>query len=557
VSTSTALSHEDLARLRACSALRRQPLAELAGVRSTTPAEAARLLAKRLDLRFVDAEFLSSAKFAADRLPLALAQQLRCAVVRAADGAALCIVSDPFDDDLALQVRARTGARLEFALATVEDIQSFLQYVESQSSALEVLGSSANDAVISEADETLSFAAVAEAGSEASRVVASTLLDAQRLGASDVHFETTATGLLVRYRIDGVLEDVARKEGHTLPEQIVSRVKVMANLDIAEHRIPQDGSFRVRVQERDIDMRVSVMPSVHGEDVVIRILDKRTLVEAGGRLTLDALGFDATTLASLRQLLDEPYGMTLVTGPTGSGKTTTLYAALSELHSGREKIVTIEDPVEYQLQGMLQIPVNEKKKLTFALGLRSILRHDPDVIMVGEIRDKETAEIAVQSALTGHLVLSTVHANSVFDVFGRFAHMGLDSYALVSAVNGVWAQRLVRVNCPHCLADDRPDPRVLERLRLDPAAVAGWRARRGAGCMECRGTGFRGRRAIAEVLRVDAEVGEMLVAKAPMPTIRDHAIRRQGMRSMIDAGLELVKSGVTTLEEIRRVAVAD
>ena len=360
--------------------------------------------------------------------------------------------------------------------------------------------------------------------------------------------------VLVRYRVDGVLDLVKEVPGRDVADQVVSRIKVLSGLDIAEHRIPQDGSYRVRVREREVDLRISVMPSVHGEDVVVRILDKQSIIESAGKLSLDALGFDPDTRARLRRLLDEPYGMVLVTGPTGSGKTTTLYAVLSELHTGREKIITIEDPVEYQLQGMLQIPVNEKKQLTFARGLRSILRHDPDIIMVGEIRDRETAEIAVQSALTGHLVLSTVHANSVLDVFGRFAHMGLDTYALVSAINGVWAQRLVRLNCRSCSQADAPDEAQLARLGLDREQVLGYRFRRGIGCGECRNTGYRGRQAIAEILRVDSDIREMLLAKRSMREVRDAAVTGQNMRSITEIGLDLVRTGQTTLEEIRRVA---
>jgi len=330
---------------------------------------------------------------------------------------------------------------------------------------------------------------------------------------------------------------------------------VLSALDIGERRVPQDGSFRVHAQERNIDLRVSVMPSVHGEDAVIRILDKQAVIEAHGQLTLEALGFDPAALAVMRELIEAPYGLLLVTGPTGSGKTTTLYAALSETLTGRDKIITIEDPVEYQLPGVLQIPVNEKKGLTFARGLRSILRHDPDRIMVGEIRDRDTAEIAVQSALTGHMVLSTVHANNVFDVFGRFTHMGLDPYALASALNGIWAQRLLRVNCPHCTRPDQPAAADLQRLGLQPADVEGWHFQRGQGCGDCRGTGYRGRRAVAEILRLDDELREMVAAKEPIRRLKE-AARQRGTRSLKDAALALVRSGHTTLDEVRRVTLA-
>jgi general secretion pathway protein E len=319
--------------------------------------------------------------------------------------------------------------------------------------------------------------------------------------------------------------------------------------------VPQDGSFRVQAQGRQIDLRISVMPSVHGEDAVVRILDKQAMLAAHGRLSLDALGFGTATVAALRDMVEAAYGMVLVTGPTGSGKTTTLYAALSEMHTGRDKIITIEDPVEYQIAGILQIPVNDKKGLSFARGLRSILRHDPDKIMVGEIRDKETAEIAVQSALTGHLVLSTVHANSVFDVFGRFTHMGLDPYALSSALNGVWAQRLVRINCPECRVRRDPERSLLARCGLDTQRVVGFHFQAGAGCGHCRGTGYRGRRAVAELMRLTDEIREMVVGRQSVKAIRD-AVRASGSRGLFDAALDLVAAGETTLEEVRRVTLS-
>ena len=332
----------------------------------------------------------------------------------------------------------------------------------------------------------------------------------------------------------------------------ISRLKVLSELDISERRVPQDGSFRVEAGGREIDLRVSIMPSIHGEDAVIRVLDKRAMIEAHGALTLEALGFDAASLVSLRRLVEEAYGMLLVTGPTGSGKTTTLYAALTEIHNGRDKIITIEDPVEYQLAGILQIPVNEKKGLSFAKGLRSILRHDPDKIMVGEIRDRETAEIAVQSALTGHLVLTTVHANNVFDVFGRFSHMGIDPYAFVSALNGIWAQRLIRTNCPHCSVAHRPSDAELARVNLARSDVSDYRILQGVGCGDCRGTGYKGRRSIAEILILNDEIREMIVEKKPIRQVKE-AARLNGTRSLREAALALVQRGETSLFEIRRV----
>lgn len=525
--------------------------------------EAAARLALAFAMPCFDSAELQRRPPAFDRLPLARAQQRRAVLLHALpaedEGARyVAVLPDPFDRELQLQLETWADAPLRLALATPDDIHAYLNQQEAQAKALaDVTGDAAAGAGDGDdvRTERLSLAALSQAQSPAVRLLNSTLYDALRAGASDVHLEATPAGLVVKYRIDGVLDAVAQPPGRELAEQVVSRLKVLASLDIGERRVPQDGSFRVQAQERSIDLRVSVMPSVHGEDAVIRILDKQSVIEAHGRLTLEALGFDAACLTTLRELIEVPYGLLLVTGPTGSGKTTTLYAALSETHTGREKIITIEDPVEYQLPGVLQIPVNEKKGLTFARGLRSILRHDPDRIMVGEIRDRDTAEIAIQSALTGHMVLSTVHANNVFDVFGRFTHMGLDPYALASALNGIWAQRLLRVNCPHCTKPERPAAAELRRLQLTEAQVQGWNFQRGQGCGDCRGTGFRGRQAVAEVLRLDDELREMVVAKEPIRRLKD-AARARGTQTLTEAALAMVARGQTTLEEVRRVTLA-
>ena len=328
----------------------------------------------------------------------------------------------------------------------------------------------------------------------------------------------------------------------------------MSELDIAERRIPQDGRFKITMRGREIDFRVSIMPSIFGEDAVLRILDKQALSDQIKGLRLDYLGFDDKAIKVLRRLATEPYGMMLVTGPTGSGKTTTLYAAITEINHGQDKIVTIEDPVEYQLPGVLQIPVNEKKGLTFARGLRSILRHDPDKIMVGEIRDVETAQIAVQSALTGHLVFTTVHANNVFDVIGRFIHMGVSPSSFVSALNGILAQRLVRQNCPHCAQPYSPDPQLLIDSGLTAEAAASFNFRSGSGCGQCRGSGFKGRKAIAEILYLNAEIRELIAASEPIRRIKDAAFRN-GTRLLRDSALDLVRLGETTLQEINRVTI--
>jgi general secretion pathway protein E len=370
------------------------------------------------------------------------------------------------------------------------------------------------------------------------------------LEASDIHLETGPSGLIIKYRIDGVLNTMNTVDGVDLAEQVISRIKIISELDIAERRVPQDGRFKVTIRGREVDFRVSIMPCIFGEDAVLRILDKKTLSDQVNGLRLDSLGFDDEAIAMLRQLANAPYGMMLVTGPTGSGKTTTLYGAITEINTGQDKIVTIEDPVEYQLPGVLQIPVNEKKGLTFARGLRSILRHDPDKIMVGEIRDPETAQIAIQSALTGHLVLTTVHANNVFDVIGRFMHMGVDLYSFVSAINGILAQRLVRINCPHCSVPYTPNAQLLKISGISPDNDFDFRV--GRGCGQCRGSGFKGRKAIAELLYLNDELREKIVAREPIRVLKEMA-HRNGTRFLREAAVKLVRSGETTLQEINRV----
>jgi general secretion pathway protein E len=466
-----------------------------------------------------------------DAIPYAEATRRSCVALRAADGMLLVVLANPYDLDTQDWIEERLREPFGYRIAHRLELAAYLSQQETQLRALDGISKDlpAND---SRADRTqdISLESAAEADSTVVRLVTSTLYDALKAGASDVHLETTGAGLTIRYRIDGVLTSMESVPGSELAEQVISRIKVMSELDIAERRVPQDGRFKARHTHggeagREIDFRVSVMPSVYGEDAVLRILDRKALSDQLHGLTLDSLGFAAQMKQRLRQLSTEPYGMLLVTGPTGSGKTTSLYAVISEVNKGQDKIITIEDPVEYHLPGVLQIPVNEQKGLTFARGLRSILRHDPDRIMVGEIRDPETAEIAVQSALTGHLVYTTVHANNAIDVLGRFQHMGVDSYNLVSALNGVLAQRLVRVFCRAC---------------------------RGKGCGECRGTGFRGRKAIGELLVLNDELRELIVARAPVRKLKE-AARAAGTVALRDAALELVNAGETTLEEINRV----
>lgn len=488
-------------------------------------------------------------------LPLSKAMQKTCALMHTEGGSLIGVIADPFDVDLQTWIDVHAKAPVDYRLALHADIHAYLTKQEESVKATDTLVNSGGDARRdSKTAAILSFTSVSEGSSPAVKVVNSTLYDALKASASDIHLESTSQGLTVKYRIDGILDYATTVNGIDVAEQVVSRIKVLAELDIAERRVPQDGSFRVEAGGREIDLRVSIMPSIHGEDAVIRILDKRAMIEAYGSLTLEALGFDTESLRTLRMLAEEPYGMLLVTGPTGSGKTTTLYAALTEINNGRDKIITIEDPVEYQLPGILQIPVNEKKGLTFAKGLRSILRHDPDKIMVGEIRDKETAEIAVQSALTGHLVLTTVHANNVFDVFGRFTHMGIDPYAFVSALNGIWAQRLIRLNCPHCSVPHTPSALSLARVNLSLDDLKDYNFMAGKGCGDCHGTGYKGRRAIAEILTLTDEIRELVIEKRPIRQIKE-AARANGTRTLREAALALVYRGETTLDEIKRVTL--
>ena len=513
-------------------------------------------LGQRVGLPVVTMAAINNMAAALDIMPFRDMLRHECLLLREEGGELLLVVSDPFDQKL----RQWADANLDFeyikCLAHRSDISAFLTRQEKGLRAMESLESQeAREVGSTSADgsvEELSFRAISEDASPVIKFVNSTIFDALRAGASDIHLESEGSGMVIKYRVDGVLSTVGSVSTSDLAEQTISRIKVMSELDISERRVPQDGRFRVSLQGRLIDLRVSIIPSIHGEDAVLRILDKQSLSDQMKGLQLTTLGFDEDVAEVLRRLASEPYGMMLVTGPTGSGKTTTLYAAISEINTGSEKIVTIEDPVEYQLPGVLQIPVNEKKGLTFARGLRSILRHDPDKIMVGEIRDSETAQIAIQSALTGHLVFTTVHANNVFDVIGRFMHMGVDMYSLVSALNGVLAQRLLRVNCKHCEEDDYPTPELLHASGLNEDQVLGWRFRAGKGCGHCRGSGFKGRKAIAEILNLNDEIRELIIARAPIRQLKQ-AAQANGTMLLRASALALVRKGETTLSEINRV----
>jgi general secretion pathway protein E len=471
-------------------------------------------------------------------------------------GSSLLVVSDPFDGMAEDWLLHRSGLSIqepEIVLAHPSDLQAYFAQQERQLRALDGFSSSPSGAGDEDVAAVITLASIGDDTSPVVRLVNSTIYDALKLRASDIHLECDAGSLHVSYRIDGVLVPITQVNGQDMAEQVISRVKVIAELDIAERRVPQDGRFRVRVNDRDIDFRVSVMPNIFGEDAVLRLLDRQSLTEEAKALRLDNLGLDPHAIATIRKLALKPHGMLLVTGPTGSGKTTTLYGAITEIHTGRDKIITIEDPVEYRLPRVLQIPVNEKKGLTFARGLRSILRHDPDKIMVGEIRDDETAQIAVQAALTGHLVFTTVHANNVFDVLGRFLHMGVDPYSFAAALNGIVAQRLLRINCTECTAAIDPDEEQLRSLGLERQQVEDWSFRAGAGCGHCRGVGYKGRKAVAEVLVLDDALRELIATRVPISVLKQRA-KEAGWKPLIDTALAAVARGETTLEEVARVA---
>lgn len=488
-------------------------------------------------------------------IPFALAQKKECIAFRDKDGTLLLVFADVFN--VSIQEWAIEHVRLpfEWRLAHRSDIAAFLAQHEETMHAMDGIVSEAHIGTDSDEDvfvEKISLKSINEDSNPTVKLINSTLYDALKVGASDIHLECTNTGLVIKYRIDGVITTVGGTQSLESADQAISRVKVMSQLDISERRVPQDGRFKVIAQGREVDFRVSIMPSVFGEDAVLRVLDRKALSDEMQGLTLSVLGLDDKTITQFRRLINEPYGMVLVTGPTGSGKTTSLYGAISEVNTGSDKIITIEDPVEYQLPGVLQIPVNEKKGLTFARGLRSILRHDPDKIMVGEIRDAETAQIAVQAALTGHLVFTTVHANSVLDVIGRFMHMGVDAYNFVSAVNGIMAQRLIRAVCKHCAEDFYPDELLLHESAITAEQAAGMHFKFGRGCGHCRGTGYRGRIAVAELLTLNDELREMIIAREPIRKLKE-AAKRTGMRTLRESAIEVAGNGITTLQEINRV----
>jgi type IV pilus assembly protein PilB len=470
-------------------------------------------------------------------------------------------VADPSQVLLSDELPLLLGKKLAIKVATPRQIGDLLKRTEQSQRVLEqateafTLQVSKDD---EEGEETISGDRLTRDStvSPVVRLVETIIFTALERRASDIHIEARDGEVAVKYRIDGVLQHAMQPIAKEWHSTVISRIKVLSDLDIAERRVPQDGRFRVKYKGRYIDLRVSIMPASHGEDAVLRVLDKETLSEKFQNLSLDVVGFSPEETKSFRRYIREPYGMVLVTGPTGSGKTTTLYAAINEIKTDEDKIVTIEDPVEYQLRGITQIPVNEKKGLTFARGLRSILRHDPDKIMVGEIRDQETAQIAIQSALTGHLVFTTVHANNVTDVIGRFINMGVEPYNFVSALNCILAQRLVRLICEKCKRPKRFTAEELRESGLDPAKWVDFVFAEGAGCLECSGTGYHGRTAICELLDLTDHIREMIVDRRPTSEIKRSAIQ-EGMITLRESGLNKIRLGLTTLREINKVTFVD
>ena len=519
--------------------------------------ERAQALARRYHADFVDLKNFKISHELFKSVPVDMMFRYNFVPLEQLEGKLAIAVSDPSKLMVLDEISGLLGQRLVTRVATLTQITDILKKTEqsqrvldeaSEGLAFDVLTGDEN------ADENISIERLTGEDdiSPIIRLVDTTIFTALERRASDIHLETCDDCLMVKYRIDGVLQQAMAPIAREHHQTILSRIKVMSELDIAERRVPQDGRFRVRYKGRLIDFRVSIMPTVHGENAVLRVLDKESMSEKFKKLSLDVVGFAEKDLERFRRYIKEPYGMVLVTGPTGSGKTTTLYAALNEIKSEEDKIITIEDPVEYQIRGITQIPVNEKKGLTFARGLRSILRHDPDKILVGEIRDAETAQIAINSALTGHLVFTTVHANNVVDVLGRFLNMGVEPYNFVSALNCILAQRLVRTVCEFCVRDVHYSDEELVASGLDPAEWRGFNFKEGPGCIECAGTGFRGRSAIHELLELDDEIREMLLAKRPGSEIRKKA-KEKGMSFLRDSAIERVRLGVTTLKEINKV----
>src|ERR671912_1252587 len=520
---------------------------------------ATRRLAERYRLEFLDMHEFRIDQELFRSIPADLMLRYGFVPYRRDGKAMVIVVSDPTDLPMIDELRVLLGTPVRVMVGGRTAIESILKKSESSQRVLDDATEEFQIQLLKDEELTEDNLTVERLTSDISpiiRLVDSMIFTAIQRRASDIHVETQDDAVHVKYRIDGVLQSAMRPIHKRFHSSIISRIKVMAELDIAEKRVPQDGRFRLKVPGKTIDFRVSIMPSVHGEDAVIRILDKESISEQFRELRLDILGFPEDELRRFRKYIAEPYGMVLVTGPTGSGKTTTLYGALSEIKSVEDKIITIEDPVEYQLKGITQIPINEKKGLTFARGLRSILRHDPDKIMVGEIRDAETAQIAINSALTGHLVFTTVHANNVVDVLGRFLNMGVEPYQFVSALNCVLAQRLVRLICQHCKRPATVTREALEESALDVSLATTQTFYEGAGCIECGGTGFKGRMAICELLDLTDSIREMILERRPSSEIKKLA-HEEGMRFLRESAVEKVLQGATTLREINKVTFVE
>ena len=520
----------------------------------------AQRLAERMGIDYVDLEHFEIDPELFRSLPVDLMFRYNFVPRHRTEKGLVIVVADPTDVLMIDELELLLGASIDVCVGTPTAIQEILKKSESSQRVLEEATEEFKIQIVTEdeetGEETLSIDKLTSDSSPIIKLVDSTIFNALQRRASDIHIETREREVVIKYRIDGVLYQAMEPIDKKFHSTIISRIKVMSELDISEKRVPQDGRFKLRVKGRNVDFRVSIMPSVHGEDCVIRILDKEYTSETFSQLTLDICGFEERDLVRIRRFIKEPYGMVLVTGPTGSGKTTTLYAAVSEIRTEEDKIVTIEDPVEYQLPGITQIPVNEKKGLTFARGLRSILRHDPDKIMVGEIRDEETAQIAIQSALTGHLVFTTVHANNVVDVVGRFLNMNVEPYNFVSALNCILAQRLVRLICASCRRPVKASRELLLASGLDPARYSDYTFYEGKGCIDCNGTGYRGRTAIAELLDMSDRNREMILQRKPGSDIK-RAAKEEGMTFLREAALAKVFAGKTSLQEINKVTFVE
>jgi type IV pilus assembly protein PilB len=516
--------------------------------------------AHRLGLEYVDLEHFEIDPELFRSIPVDLMFRYNFVPRHRTETGLSVVVADPTDVLMIDELELLLGTSISVCVGTQTAIQEILKKSESSQRVLEEATEEFRIQIVTEdeetGEETLNIDRLTSDSSPIIKLVDSTVFNALQRRASDIHIETRDKEVVIKYRIDGVLYQAMEPIDKKFHSTIISRIKVMSELDISEKRIPQDGRFKLRIKGRTVDFRVSILPTVHGEDCVIRILDKESMSEEFSNLSLDVCGFDDRDLLRMRRFIKEPYGMVLVTGPTGSGKTTTLYGAISEIRNEEDKIITIEDPVEYQLPGITQIPVNEKKGLTFAKGLRSVLRHDPDKVMVGEIRDQETAHIAIQSALTGHLVFTTVHANNVVDVIGRFINMNVEPYNFVSALNCILAQRLVRLICESCRRPVKATREQLLESSLDPKRYGDYTFYEGRGCIDCNGTGYRGRTAIAELLDMSDRIRDMILNRKPGSDIK-RAAKEEGMTFLREAALSKVFGGKSTLHEINKVTFVE